>query len=120
MNTKAQPLDSIVENPALVETLDHEACIEVLGRLLQAAGPVLARFVTQECQARDSKPTADRLLTLKEVSERLKRSPKSISQGWRAGRYQFMLKDGAHLVGSEDGLNRWIKVRTHATRYNQQ
>ena len=43
--------------------------------------------------------SGDRVLTLKEVAARLKRSPQSVSLGWRKGRYPFMLKDGAHLVG---------------------
>ena len=122
MNTGASllSLDRLVDDPALADTLDREMSAEVLGRLLRVGGSVLVRFVAhvlQECQARNFKP--DRLLSLKEVSAILKRSPQSISLGWRKGRYPFMLKDGAHLVGSQDGLERWIKNRTQSPRHSQ-
>jgi hypothetical protein len=35
----------------------------------------------------------------------------TLMTGWKAGRYQFMLKDGGRLMGSEDGLTRWIAAR---------
>jgi hypothetical protein len=114
VNPKTLPLDSIVGDPALVETFDREASVEVLARLLRVAGPVFLRFVAhvlQECQARDSKRSADRLLGTKEICERIGCSMSTLMVGWKAGRYPFMLKDGGRLLGSEDGLERWIKTR---------
>lgn len=108
----------VLETPALVERLDEETNAKVLGDLLDALMPVLRRFVgfAVAREIADMHESGDRVLTLKEVAARLKRSPQSISLGWRKGRYPFMLKDGAHLVGSEDGLRRWLKARTSSTR----
>ena len=93
--------------------MDEEANTEVLIQLLGALVPVVRRFVRFAVarEIAEMRRDGDRVLTLKEVSAILKRSPQSISLGWRKGRYPFMLKDGAHLVGSQDGLDRWIKAR---------
>ena len=107
-------LEKVIENSALIERLDEQTTRVVLKRLLELTRMVMDHFI-ENAWAReidDSRRSGDHLLTLKEVSERLKRSPKSISQGWRKGRYPFLMKDGAHLVGSQDGLDRWIKART--------
>jgi predicted DNA-binding transcriptional regulator AlpA len=113
--TRPPPLDSIAENPALVDTLDHGASVEMMGRLLRAAGPILLRFVAhalQECQARDSQRSTDRLLSVSEIAKRLSRSEVSVYRAFKTGQYPFMMKDGGKVVGSENALERWIGART--------
>jgi len=109
-------LDKVVENPALVSTFDEKTTTDVLGRFLEGIGPVMARFVKQAMarEVAEARESGDRLLNAKEIATRLDCSMQTISRGWRAGRYPFMLKDGARLVGSEDGLERWIKARSHS------
>jgi hypothetical protein len=83
--------------------------VEKLGELLPLVREFVRSAVAREIAAMNK--SGDRLLTLKDVAAILQRSPQSISKGWKAGRYPFMLKDGHHLVGSQDGLDRWIKAR---------
>jgi hypothetical protein len=107
----------VLETPALIERLDEEANAKVLVEKLGELMPIIRQFV-RFAVARETAAmhkSGDVVLTLKEVAAILKRSPQSISIGWRKGRYPFMLKDGAHLVASEDGLQRWIKARTRST-----
>lgn len=110
---KLPSLDKVIENPALVAGFDETTNREVLEGLLDAIGPVLARFVKDMWAHEVDKvrESGDRLLSREEMAERLHCTVQHISRGWRAGRYPFMLKDGARLVGSEDGLERWIKNR---------
>ena len=93
--------------------LDEETNAKVLGEKLAELLPIIRQFVRYAVarEVEEIHRTGDRVLTLKEVAARLERSPQSISLGWRKGRYPFMLKDGAHLVGSQEGLDRWIKAR---------
>lgn len=59
----------------------------------------------------EARKSGDRLLSREEIAERLHCTVQHISRGWRANRFPFLFKDGARLVGSEDGLERWIKNR---------
>jgi predicted DNA-binding transcriptional regulator AlpA len=54
----------------------------------------------------------DRLLNAKEIAARLGYAMATVTRAWKSGRYPFMMKDGGRLVGSEDGMERWIKNRT--------
>jgi hypothetical protein len=98
----------------VIERLDEETNAKVLVEKLGELMPIIRQFVRFAVarELGEMHKSGDRVLTLKEVAAILQRSPQSISRGWRAGRYPFMLKDGAHLVGSQDGLQRWIKART--------
>jgi hypothetical protein len=55
----------------------------------------------------------DRLLRTKEMAARLGCSVQMFMRGAKAGRYPFVSKHGALWVGSEDGLERWIKARSN-------
>jgi hypothetical protein len=55
----------------------------------------------------------DKLLTLKEIAERLGTVESDVIEGWRTGRYSFILKDEGKLIGSEEGLTRWLKARSN-------
>jgi hypothetical protein len=98
----------------VIERLDEETNAKVLVEKLGELMPIIRQFVRFAVarEIGEMRRGGDRVLTLKEVAATLKRSPQSISLGWRKGRYPFMLKDGAHLVGSADGLDKWIKNRT--------
>ena len=111
----------VLETPALIERLDENTTGDVLGQLLETTQRVLRHFIDNAWarEVADAHKSGDHLLSLEEVAERLDCLPQTISRGWRAGRYPFMLKDGAHLVGSEDGLRRWLKARAHSPRHNQ-
>jgi hypothetical protein len=110
----------VVKDPALVATFDEKTNREVLGPLLEAALLVATRFVKHAMahEVEEARKSGDRLLSREEIAERLHCTVQHISRGWRAGRYPFMLKDGARLVGSEDGLERWIKARTRSAVVN--
>ena len=111
-------LDKVLEDPTSVDELDEEATTELLGPLLEAALLVATRFVKHAMarEVAETRKSGDRLLSREEIAKRLHCTVQHISRGWRAGRYPFMLKDGARLVGSEEGLDRWIKTRTARTR----
>jgi hypothetical protein len=117
-NAKAQALllDKLVENPALIETFDEKTTQDMLETAFKVMSPLLKRFLRDACAREDEKArrSNDRLLSREEIAERLHCTVQHISRGWRAGRYPFMLKDGARLVGSEEGLERWIKARTRS------
>jgi hypothetical protein len=109
--------DKVLEDPTSVEELDEQATTELLGPLLEVALLVASRFAKQAMasEVAEARKSGDRLLSREQIAERLHCTVQHISRGWRAGRYPFMLKDGARLVGSEEGLERWIKARTRST-----
>lgn len=110
-------LDKVLEDPTSVEELNEEATGELLGPLLEAALLVATRFVKHAMaqEVEEARKSGDRLLSREEIAERLHCTVQHISRGWRANRFPFLFKDGARLVGSEDGLERWIKNRTRST-----
>jgi predicted DNA-binding transcriptional regulator AlpA len=80
---------------------------------------VLARFAgrtLEDHQERDSKHFADRLLSLKQIAERMNCSAQTVTRGVKTGQYPFMFKNGQHWVGSEEGLERWIEARVKRQR----
>ena len=102
-----------IENSEILATLGEADIRGVLGTLTMVAAAAHAHWLAVLESERASKQITqgDRLLNTKEMAERLGCSMSSLMTGWKKGRYPFMLKDGGRLVGSEDGLERWIKTR---------
>lgn len=109
-------VEKVVAHPELVEHLDYEATLNMTLDVLDLVlWPLVKRLIRQGWQREvaDVRKSGDTLLTLDEVARRLGGiTPQSVSRGWKAGRYPFMLKNGSRLVGSQEGLDRWIKART--------
>jgi predicted DNA-binding transcriptional regulator AlpA len=103
-----------VENPEVLATLGEAEIRSVMGTLTLVAAAVYTKWLAAWETERTSKQIAqgDRLLDLKEIAARLKCSSATLQRGWRAGRYPFIIKDGGRVVGSADGLDRWIAART--------
>jgi hypothetical protein len=104
-----------VENPEILATLSEAEIRGVMGTLTMVAAAAHAKWVTVlEAEKKAAKQIAagDRLLEMEEMMVRLGNvSRATLQRGWRAGRYPFILKDGQRLVGSEDGMERWIAAR---------
>ena len=102
-----------VENPETLATLGEVEIRGVLGTLTMVAAAVHARWLTvlEAEKAANQIAHGDRLLGTKEICKRVGCSMSTLMVGWKAGRYPFMLKDGGRLMGSEDGLERWIRNR---------
>jgi len=103
-----------VEDPESFATLGEADTRRVMARLLEVAGVAYRSWVEKSDSEQLAKHRArgDRLLDTKELKERLGCSRSTLMRGWKSGQYPFILKDGSRLVGSEDGLARWIKNRT--------
>ncbi len=54
----------------------------------------------------------DRLLGLKEVARRLGYSERALRFGVRQACYPFVFRNRGRLVGSQEGLERWLKAPT--------
>jgi hypothetical protein len=103
-----------LEEPEILADLSEGDTKKVLAKLLKATGEALAKWVEdgQRDQIAKQRAAGDRLLEMEEMMVRLGNvSRATLQRGWRAGRYPFILKDGQRLVGSEDGMERWIKAR---------
>ncbi len=100
-------------DPKQVAALSVEERRLVMAKLLVANNAVMEMWVKdlEEEQLAKQRARGDRLLGMEEMAERLHCSLASLRRGWKAGRYPFILKDGGRLVGSEDGLERWIAAR---------
>jgi predicted DNA-binding transcriptional regulator AlpA len=73
----------------------------------------MMRIWTTDGQVEQIAKPGDRLLNTKEMAQRLGCSAQMFMRGAKTGRYPFVFKHGALWVGSEDGLERWIKARTN-------
>jgi predicted DNA-binding transcriptional regulator AlpA len=104
-----------VESPEILATLSESELRGVMGTLTMVGAAAHAKWLSVLETERASNQIArgDRLLGTKEMCERIGCSMSTLMTGWKKGRYPFMLKDGGRLVGSEDGLERWIKARTN-------
>jgi predicted DNA-binding transcriptional regulator AlpA len=102
-----------VDNPEILATLGEADIRGVLGTLTMVAAAAHAHWlaVLEAENGAKQRATGDRLLGTKEICKRVGCSMSTLMVGWKKGRYPFMLKDGGRLVGSEDGLERWIKAR---------
>jgi predicted DNA-binding transcriptional regulator AlpA len=102
-----------VENPEILATLGEADIRGVIGTLTLVAAAAYAKWLTVLETEKAAKQVAsgDRLLGMEEMAERLHCSKATLHKQWKAGRYPFILKDGGRLVGSEDGLERWIAAR---------
>ena len=102
-----------IENPEILATLDEAEIRSIMGTLTMVNAAAHAKWLTvlEAEKAANQITPGDRLLGTKEICERIGCSMTTLMRGWKAGRYPFMLKDGGRLVGSEDGLERWIKNR---------
>ena len=102
-----------IENPEILATLSEADIRGVLGTLTMVAAAAHAHWLAVLEAENGAKQIArgDRLLGTKEMCERIGCSMSTLMTGWKKGRYPFMLKDGGRLVGSEDGLERWIRNR---------
>lgn len=103
-----------IENPEVLATLNEAEIRGVMGTLTLVAAAAHARWLIVLAAEHASKQIAagDRLLSAKEIAQRLGCSMATLMRSWKTGRYPFILKDGGRLVGSEDGMERWIKNRT--------
>jgi predicted DNA-binding transcriptional regulator AlpA len=103
-----------VETPAILTTLSEVDARRVMARLVEVAAMAYRAWVETSDREQLAKHRAagDRLLTTKEVANRMGCAQQTLVRGWKEGRYPFMLKDGGRLVGSEGGLERWIAART--------
>jgi hypothetical protein len=104
----------VVEDPSSVAALAPNDARQVLAELLMVTAGVYAKWVEGEQaeQVAAQRADGDRLLPLREIAKRLSCSERTVMRRWEAGLYPFILKDGGRLVGSEDGLGRWIKTQT--------
>jgi hypothetical protein len=103
-----------LEEPEILANLSEGDTRRVLVRLLEMLGAVAGKLVEKATTDQIAKQCAagDRLLEMEEMMVRLGNvSRATLQRGWRAGRYPFILKDGQRLVGSEDGMERWIGAR---------
>ena len=114
MNHSDSLASRVVETPEILASFSHAETKAVLAVLLTATGAALAKWVSdgERDQVVNQKASGDSLLDTKEVAKRLGCSVATVMRRWKSGQYPFMLKDGGRLVGSEDGLARWIKART--------
>jgi predicted DNA-binding transcriptional regulator AlpA len=85
-----------------------------LSRLLLETLAAYKEWVDHEQadQVETQRAKGDRLMSVAEIAKRLSRSEVSVYRAFKTGQYPFMMKDGGKLVGSEDGLERWIRNRT--------
>lgn len=104
-----------IDEPHTLAHLSVSENRKVLLKLLVATGAALAKWVSdaEADQIEQLRARGDRLLDTKEMAARIGCSIATLQRGWKSGRYRFMLKDGGRLVGSEYGLERWIKNRTN-------
>ena len=102
-----------VENPEILATLSEAEIRGVMGTLTLVAAAAHAKWlaVLETAQTAKQRAQGGRLLGMEEMAERLHCSLPTLQRGWKTGRYPFILKDGGRLVGSEDGLERWIMAR---------
>ena len=102
-----------IENPEILATLGEADIRGVLGTLTMVAAAAHTHWLAVLEAEKAAKQIArgDRLLGTKEICERIGCSMTTLMRGWKAGRYPFLFKDGGRLVGSEDGLERWIAAR---------
>lgn len=102
-----------IEDPATLSRLTKDEIRQVLTKLLTVTGAVAVAWLAESDADHVEKLRAsgDRLLDTKEMAARIGCSVATLQRGWKRGRYPFMLKDGGRLVGSEDGLGRWIANR---------
>jgi predicted DNA-binding transcriptional regulator AlpA len=102
-----------VENPEVLATLGEAEIRSVMGTLTLLAAAAHARWLTVlETEQASKHASSDRLLSIKEIASRVGCSKATLARGRKSGQYPFILKDGRRLVGSEAGLERWIKSRT--------
>ncbi len=102
-----------VENPETLATLGEAEIRGIMGTLTMVTAAAHAKWLTvlEAEKAANQIARGDRLLGTKEICKRVGCSMSTLMVGWKKGRYPIMLKDGGRLVGSEDGLERWIKAR---------
>ena len=102
-----------VECPEILATLGEADIRGVLGTLTMVAAAAHAHWlaVLEAERASNQNAPGDRLLSMKQVAERLGCSPATLSRGSKSGRYPFIIKDGRRVVSSADALERWIAVR---------
>jgi hypothetical protein len=126
---RMQSLNSLtaraVEDPKTLTTLNERDTRRVMARLLEVAGMAHLKWAEKSDREQLAKHRAagDRVFDTKELCERLGCSYATLMRSWKTGRYPFILKDGDRLVGSEEGLERWVKNwvknRTSATTTRQ-
>jgi predicted DNA-binding transcriptional regulator AlpA len=102
-----------VETPEILATLSESELRLVMAACIETAAAAYKQWVGGAAADQIAKleRNGDRLLGTKEICKRIGCSMSTLMVGWKAGRYPFMLKDGGRLVGSEDGLERWIRNR---------
>ena len=82
-----------------------------LGKMLVETMALMEQWITEQEaeQVAEMNGHGDRLLTGSTIANRLGCSLATLMRRANAGKYPFMFKDGGLWVGSEDGLERWIK-----------
>ena len=102
-----------VETPETLATLGEAEIRSIMGTLTMVNAAAHAKWLTvlEAEKAANQIAPGDRLLGTKEICKRIGCSMTTLMRGWKAGRYTFLLKDGGRLMGSEDGLTRWIAAR---------
>lgn len=105
---------SAIGSPAIVAECSDGELRELAGKLLPFVGTVLGELLKRQQQegVEELKAAGDRLLSLQEIADRMGCSVANLRRGWRAGRYPFILRDGGRMVGSLDGMERWIRAKT--------
>lgn len=97
------PLDI---DPAAVALCDIPATLAALAALQTA---LAARLMTAEPAPSPVAPaTVDRMLTVKELAERLRCSVKTIYRRVEAGKLPFARRNGHGWLFSEAGLSKWL------------
>jgi excisionase family DNA binding protein len=80
-----------------------------LTRLAAAQSALAARLMMAPAPAAAPTAAADRMLTVKEVAERLRCSVKTIYRRVEAGELPFARRNGARAwIFSEQGLTKWL------------
>ena len=105
---------SAIENPATIAESSDSDLKELARKLLPFVGMVMGELLARQQGegVEELKKAGDRLLSLQEIAERMGCSIANLRRGWRAGRYPFILRDGGRMVGSLDGMERWIRAKT--------
>jgi hypothetical protein len=102
---------NVVENPEMIEALNPAETAAAFLKLLGITERLRAKF-NADAQARQvviQRGEGDRLLDSSELMERLKCSEQTLQRALKARRWPFIWKEGGRILGSQRGLEQWIK-----------